>query len=420
MRRSNFIHTFILCLLLSFQFTRINSTTVVWSPDRLANYSSGDNFNDPESYIKDPTTIKKIRGVISEFVKKTNLDLYVFLISHMDDAYLNKYKNEKNIEAFLNDLSFLFLKGNKEEAKKSIFILFAIKDRKIRIRTGEMSRDRLTGRVLSRLVNSIESLLKVEDYSSALTTLLDNIDYELRTPFFLKLFTLDTIVYFSIALFFIILFLNKRSTLLLGRKTELTLHRIKNLNEQRISNREFVDKYCVICMDEKFTPQQKKQEPQQPQNYPSWAKRPETGEFARLEAREGELPKEPGMAHTMDYPQQEPVQQEPPIKELRKEEVKQRVEEEKRELLEKDKKQLKKDYHLVIKLPDCGHTFHLKCLDTWLRFLDECPVCHFRMGSDENTKNLASNLIDIHSLYQPNLKDLKYDFKEGGLSWIRK
>lgn len=34
-----------------------------------------------------------------------------------------------------------------------------------------------------------------------------------------------------------------------------------------------------------------------------------------------------------------------------------------------------KDRDLLRLLPDCGHLFHLKCIDPWLRLNPTCPMC---------------------------------------------
>ncbi|GMH07874.1 hypothetical protein Nepgr_009714 [Nepenthes gracilis] len=34
-----------------------------------------------------------------------------------------------------------------------------------------------------------------------------------------------------------------------------------------------------------------------------------------------------------------------------------------------------RDNDMLRMLPDCGHLFHLKCVDTWLRLHPSCPIC---------------------------------------------
>ncbi|XP_059285731.1 RING-H2 finger protein ATL56 [Lycium ferocissimum] len=45
-----------------------------------------------------------------------------------------------------------------------------------------------------------------------------------------------------------------------------------------------------------------------------------------------------------------------------------------------------KDGEYVRKLPDCGHVFHVKCVDSWLTRVLNCPVCRarVRVGSGDS------------------------------------
>lgn len=41
-------------------------------------------------------------------------------------------------------------------------------------------------------------------------------------------------------------------------------------------------------------------------------------------------------------------------------------------------------------MPKCGHSFHLSCIDVWLRKQSTCPVCRLSVhGSSENKHTLA-------------------------------
>ncbi|GMN67814.1 hypothetical protein TIFTF001_036886 [Ficus carica] len=44
-------------------------------------------------------------------------------------------------------------------------------------------------------------------------------------------------------------------------------------------------------------------------------------------------------------------------------------------------------------LPDCGHVFHLKCVDSWLRLHPTCPLCRKLPGA--STGNPSSFTISV-------------------------
>ena len=39
-------------------------------------------------------------------------------------------------------------------------------------------------------------------------------------------------------------------------------------------------------------------------------------------------------------------------------------------------------------MPQCGHNFHLSCIDVWLRRKSTCPVCRLPLQDSLNTKNV--------------------------------
>ncbi|XP_019465168.1 PREDICTED: putative RING-H2 finger protein ATL62 [Lupinus angustifolius] len=45
-----------------------------------------------------------------------------------------------------------------------------------------------------------------------------------------------------------------------------------------------------------------------------------------------------------------------------------------------------KEREILRMMPECGHTFHLSCIDVWLRKQPTCPVCRLSLKSSSETK----------------------------------
>lgn len=46
-------------------------------------------------------------------------------------------------------------------------------------------------------------------------------------------------------------------------------------------------------------------------------------------------------------------------------------------------------------MPKCGHSFHLSCIDTWLRKQSTCPVCRLSVQDSIETKDIRSATLSM-------------------------
>lgn len=46
-------------------------------------------------------------------------------------------------------------------------------------------------------------------------------------------------------------------------------------------------------------------------------------------------------------------------------------------------------------MPKCGHSFHLSCIDTWLRKQSTCPVCRLPLKESLGTKHVRSATFSV-------------------------
>ncbi|KAK7390043.1 hypothetical protein VNO78_25341 [Psophocarpus tetragonolobus] len=62
-----------------------------------------------------------------------------------------------------------------------------------------------------------------------------------------------------------------------------------------------------------------------------------------------------------------------------------------------------KEKELLRIIPKCGHTFHLSCIDMWLRKQSTCPVCRLSLQNASETKHVRHVTFTIRpSLDEPN------------------
>ncbi|KAG5037063.1 hypothetical protein AAZX31_07G075300 [Glycine max] len=69
-----------------------------------------------------------------------------------------------------------------------------------------------------------------------------------------------------------------------------------------------------------------------------------------------------------------------------------------------------KEKELLRIIPKCGHTFHLSCIDMWLRKQSTCPVCRLSLQNAFESKHARHVTFTIrHSLDEPNAPERNTD-----------
>lgn len=69
-----------------------------------------------------------------------------------------------------------------------------------------------------------------------------------------------------------------------------------------------------------------------------------------------------------------------------------------------------KEKELLRIIPKCGHTFHLSCIDMWLRKQSTCPVCRLSLQNALETKHVRHATFTIrHSLDESNTAERNTD-----------
>jgi len=231
----------------------------------LANITKqGDIIIDTNNYLDINTeSYTNILNYSKEIQDLRNLKVYIYFIDLISDKYIIKgfLSNKKEIFTFLNDLAWFQLKGNVEDDKNSLFILFSIGDRQNRIRTGENVMQYVSDKKASDFLNDIKVDLRYEKYNTALENLMYNLNWRITkdTAFwdFIQEYVIpiSIICAISICLYF---YRERNVNNLRDQVAESKLDKIKKISEKNKNNVKFVEDNCIICLEE-FNQEEKSQ-----------------------------------------------------------------------------------------------------------------------------------------------------------------
>jgi uncharacterized membrane protein YgcG len=362
----------------------ITLSLTAWTPSALAK-STNSHFNDPDKYISSKQS-KEIETAISTLKEQIEHDIRVYMIKQMEDTY--------SIEEFTNDLTYHVYNKNEDLDDDSIFIVFSIVDRKMRIRTGKYPREVLTDSLCVYYLDALKPLLKNEYYYDAVTELLGKIRERFNNPSSfeqLYLFACKYSWWIFVGGFFLlsILFSNDG----IDKPAEEKLKRIKEICEKNKSNKKFIETSCIICLDE----------------FQAVEVFDKT-DNAVDEDKQVKAVKEP-IELQNTYPPEE-------CKEYPPEEAKEYPPEEAKEMVEKNERKKKEPFRATL---ECGHTFHSNCISDWMTKQNNCPICREKIDKEEeNSKPLAENLVTIQTHYHPSFSSLAFDYSSNSLLWNRR
>jgi uncharacterized membrane protein YgcG len=171
----------------------------------------------------------------------------IFLISSIPNDY--KYFFTKDIQRYVNDLSYQIIDGKKEDERNSLIMLFSINDRQMRLRTGYYVRSYVPDDKAQSLLDSTGYYLRRSEYSTAVNYLMQKVYDRITSPY---TFVWDILEWGLIGLFIIgcviAFFCMGKKRVSSGAATRL--NRIQNIVKQNKPRREIVDTTCVICLEE--------------------------------------------------------------------------------------------------------------------------------------------------------------------------
>ncbi len=249
-----------------------NSTQDIWDPDSLYNYTKlnfldSNNPNktsnlkhmivDPENYLN-YSDLTKIYQIMEMLYDKLKINSYIFLISHMEiSSYKLKQEEYINMkletERFLSKFNYIMYRDNSfYEDNMTLTIIFFLKDKEIRVRTGRSLRKVIQDKDASNIINRRNEDLIEENYDKVVYELVKDIyetyisNYELYNSFYYKnkekiFFSIIFLIISIISYIYIINYVPESER---EDKIKEFLHRNKDKKIKTIFSQS-----CIICLD---------------------------------------------------------------------------------------------------------------------------------------------------------------------------
>ena len=249
-----------------------NSTQKIWDPDSLYNYTKinfldSNNPNkslnlkhmivDPENYLE-YSNLTKIYQIMEMLYDKLKINSYIFLISHMEiSSYKLKQEEYINMkletERFLSKFNYMMYRDNSfYEDNMTLTVIFFLKDKEIRVRTGHSLRKIIQDKDSLNIINRRNEDLIEENYDKVVYEFVNDIydtyisNYELYNSFYYKnkekIFF--SIIFLIIIIIFYIYIINYVPESEREDKIKEFLHRNKDKKIKIIFNQS-----CIICLD---------------------------------------------------------------------------------------------------------------------------------------------------------------------------
>ena len=263
-----------------------------------------------------------------EFFKKYNNANFIFLVDNLDE------KKEKIEEATFNLCKYLY-KTYKINMENSILALFSIETRRVRIRTGENVKKKLTNEELREVINNLGPYLRGKHYYTALIKYMENINHY-YTNDISAFYALLNLILFIIFMFCCLIkaqgefnhekFQERRfvhQTVYQTIRTDKNLKKIVTFLKKQKSNKRILTDNCAICLEE----------------------------FKFKEVK------------------------------INNEKNDESVDQEKKDFSGGDKKANEENDILVL---ECGHQFHVACIEKWMERKNECPLCRQKINNRYN------------------------------------
>jgi len=291
-----------------------------------------------------------------EFYSNYSTANYIFVIKNLNE------KQESIEDATYNLCRYLYNEYG-VSMEKSVVALFSIETKRVRIRTGEKTKEEITDGECEEIINDLGPLLREKKYFEVWITLIEKFDYFINESssmsvigyivlgfFYLILIIIWVlmVVYVFVGGFYMIKFLiqcikecikeNKKKKNSLPNNDELKKI-VRFLKNQKSNKKIFTDN-CIICLE----------------NF-------ENKNTITLDIDNNDIKSDKLMEHN-----------------------------------END-----------ISVLNCGHQFHINCIAKWLKKNNKCPIC--RQIADPELKEDNNKVVwRVQTVLHPSFRKIEYDY----------
>ena len=196
---------------------------------------------DPSNYLSE----KAVDHITEMMEEIKDFKAILIILDNIDQSYYNSYARKIDIIKFSEELIFKVY-PDKTDRDDTLLIIYSIKDRLYRFRTGVNVRKLVTDSRTERLANASKPYLKSEEYDKAFNIIFDT----MFTPDdYTGLYIILTIIAGVIIFIFIINLCHQRKL----RKAKELKRRFQTLDELKRSGKDinlFIQENCVICLEE--------------------------------------------------------------------------------------------------------------------------------------------------------------------------
>ena len=350
--------------------------------------------------------MKKLYERQKSFFLNRSTSNYIFVVENFDE-------NLESIENGAFHLSQYLYNEFKVKMENSVLALFSIQTRKIRIRTGEITKNNLTDSAAEAIITSLGDLLRQNKYYEAFLKYYDILENYMdnKGSIWDILITIISVISALIILSPCIVMAICLCGKLLERYNTLpndsNLKKIVSFLKSQKTNKKIFAENCIICLNKlsKNTKENyEEKEKEKEKNELKYKKENDSKEIEDKEESGNKNEKEKEDDDKKDLLEKEEEGKKPLI-EKQNDDNKVKVLEEKEKEEDANKELIEKEEDGISTL-NCGHQFHTKCIINWFKIKNNCPICRqIILNEKDNNKIVWRTQIDLN----PEFNNINYD-----------